>query len=144
MSGGYIPETIRARVRTQAGDRCGYCLSPQRLVLGRLEIEHIIPQAAGGPDDEDNLWLACRLCNNYKSDQTEGLDPVSGQKVPLFNPRRQQWHEHFAWSADGTEVIGRTPCGRATVLGLQLNNVIAVMVRREWVAAGWHPPRSTP
>jgi hypothetical protein len=58
----------------------------------------------------------------------------------LFNPRQQRWTEHFAWSEDGTRIIGLTDCGRATVLALQLNNVIAVMVRREWVAAGWHLP----
>jgi hypothetical protein len=109
-------------------------------VLGWLELEHIIPQAASGSDDEDNLWLACRMCNNYKSAQTEGLDPQTGQRVPLFDPRRQRWVEHFAWSSDGTRILGLTPCGRATVLCLQLNNPIAVMVRQEWVRAGWHPP----
>jgi hypothetical protein len=143
VSTGYVPESVRARVRAQAGDRCGYCLSPQRLVLGRLEIDHIIPTAQGGPDEEENLWLACRLCNNSKSDQTEGLDPETGQRVGLFDPRRQQWADHFAWSDEGTRILGRTPCGRATVLALQLNNAIAVMVRREWVAAGWHPPPSS-
>jgi L-lactate dehydrogenase (cytochrome) len=35
---------------------------------------------------------------------------------------------------------GGRQCGRATVIALQLNHVMAVMVRREWVAAGWHPP----
>ncbi|WP_260441293.1 HNH endonuclease [Microcystis sp. M31BS1] len=35
-----------------------------------LEIEHIIPKAKGGSDDEYNLWLACRLCNGYKGRQT--------------------------------------------------------------------------
>jgi hypothetical protein len=84
-----ISEETRARVRDQAGHRCGYCLAPQRLVLGWLEVEHIIPQAQGGSDDEDNLWLACRLCNNYKSDQVEGLDPQTGQRVRLFDPRRR-------------------------------------------------------
>ena len=64
-----MDEEVRTRVRSQAGDRCGYCLAPQRLVLGWLEIEHIIPQAQGGSDEEDNLWLACRLCNNYKNAQ---------------------------------------------------------------------------
>ncbi len=135
-----MDEEVRRRVRNQAGDRCGYCLAPQRLVLGWLEIEHIIPQARGGSDDEENLWLACRLCNNYKSDQIEGLDPQTGRRVRLFNLRRQRWSAHFSWSADGTRLLGKTPCGRATILCLQLNNVIAVMVRREWVAAGWHPP----
>ena len=61
MSGGNRPAEVRARVRAEAGERCGYCLSPQRLVLGWLEIEHIIPTARGGADAEDNLWLACRL-----------------------------------------------------------------------------------
>ena len=135
-----LTDETRARVRAQAGDRCGYCHSPQRYVLGPLEIDHIIPQARGGTDDEENLWLACRMCNGYKGIQTQGYDPVTGRQVKLFNPRLQRWREHFVWSEDGTRIVGLTDCGRATVLALQLNNVIAVMVRREWVAAGWHPP----
>jgi hypothetical protein len=135
-----VSDEVRARVRAQADDRCGYCHSPQRYVLGLLEIDHIIPQAQGGTDDEDNLWLSCRMCNSFKGAQTHGLDPITGRRVSLFNPRRQRWTEHFRWSEDSTRVIGLTDCGRATVLALQINNVIAVMVRREWVTAGWHPP----
>ena len=59
------------------------------------EIEHIIPTARGGTNDEDNLWLACRLCNNYKETQTQGQDPVSNQLVQLFNPRTQKWDRHL-------------------------------------------------
>ena len=135
-----ISHDLRTRVRNQAGDRCGYCHSPQKYVLGPLEIDHIIPQAQGGTDDEENLWLACRMCNGCKGTQTLGLDPATARRVNLFNPRRQRWTKHFEWSEDGIRVIGLTGCGRATVLALQINNVIAVMVRREWVAAGWHPP----
>ena len=58
-----IPDSVRERVRAQARNRCGYCLSRQELVLGVLEIDHIIPTGAGGLDDEENLWLACRACN---------------------------------------------------------------------------------
>jgi hypothetical protein len=105
-----------------------------------LEIEHIIPKARGGSDDETNLWLACRMCNSFKGAQVRGRDPLSGRRMRLFHPRRQRWRRHFSWSEDGTRIIGRTACGRATVIALQLNHVIAVMVRREWVAAGWHPP----
>lgn len=135
-----ISDEVRARVRDQAGDRCGYCHSPQKYVLGQLEIDHIIPQARGGTDEVNNLWLACRLCNSFKGMQTRGLDPVTSRRVRLFNPRKQSWTNHFAWNTDGTRIIGLTACGRATALALHLNNVIAVMVRREWVAAGWHPP----
>jgi hypothetical protein len=115
-------------------------LSPQRLVLGLLEIDHIIPKARSGTDEFENLWLACRLCNNFKGTQTDMLDPETDHRVRLYDPRRQKWSEHFQWSDDGTRILGRTPCGRATVIALQLNNVIAVLVRREWAAAGWHPP----
>ena len=140
MSPGYVPEAVQARVRAQAGHRCGYCLSRQQLVLGLLEIEHIIPTARGDTDDEENLWLACRLCNMYKGAQTHARDPVTNCRIRLFNPRRQRWSRHFTWSEDGTRIIGRTICGRATVIALQLNNFVAVTVRHAWVTAGWHPP----
>jgi hypothetical protein len=38
-------------------------------------------------------------------------------------------------------ILGKTPCGRATIEALQLNNDTAVEVRREWVSVGWHPPK---
>ena len=140
MSPPDVPESTRERVRRAAGDGCGYCRSPQRLVLARLKIEHIRPRALGGSDEEENLWLSCGLCNRYKGPHVDGLDPVSQETVGLFNPRAQAWSEHFAWSEDGTHIVGTTPTGRATVEVLRLNNAIAVEVRRNWVLAGWHPP----
>lgn len=140
MTPSWISEERRTRIRQEAGDRCGYCLSPQHLVLGTLEIDHLQPKAAGGNDEDNNLWLACRLCNNAKAAQTESFDPVTGRIVPLFNPRLQHWPDHFRWSRDGTRILGHTPIGRATIVALQLNHLIAVIVRRHWVTAGWHPP----
>ena len=105
-----------------------------------LELEHIVPRAKGGSDDEDNLWRACRSCNLFKSHQTHWTDPVTGRRVRLFNPRQQRWQRHFRWSQDGVFIIGCTATGRATVVALHVNNMVAVTVRRNWVAAGWHPP----
>lgn len=105
-----------------------------------MEVEHIIPRTKGGTSDESNLWLACRLCNNFKGAQTEGIDPATGDSVSLFHPRTDPWWEHFRWSSDGLRIEGITPVGRATEIALQLNNPIALMVRREWIQAGWHPP----
>jgi hypothetical protein len=135
-----ISEAVRARVRASAQDRCGYCQSLQKYVLGILEIEHIIPKAAGGSDDEENLWLACRLCNSYKGVQTQGQDPESDRNIKLFNPRLQKWTRHFTWINNGTYIEGITACGRATVIAMQLNNSYAVPVRQAWISAGWHPP----
>lgn len=108
--------------------------------MATLEIEHIVPKAAGGSSDESNLWLACPLCNCFKASQTQCADLRTGRVVDLYHPRKQSWGDHFRWSRDGTRIIGRTPCGRATVVALQLNNFTAVTVRRCWVNAGWYPP----
>lgn len=139
MSQAYIPADMRRSVAEAARYRCGYCLSSQAIVAIPMHVEHIIPLAAGGKTVVENLWLACPLCNGYKGTQTHAVDPDTGERVALFNPRTQNWHEHFAWSADGTDIIGQTPVGRATVAALHLNNEYVVPSRRVWVAAGWHP-----
>jgi hypothetical protein len=137
----YLPIDLVRRVREAARDRCGYCLSPQHLVMAPLEVEHIVPLAAGGLNDESNLWLSCPLCNRHKGDRAAAIDPESGAEVPLFDPRRQRWSEHFAWSADGLRVLGLTPIGRATVAALHLDDdPRALVVRAFWVSVDWHPP----
>ena len=135
-----VSENKRQQVRARAKNRCEYCLSHQDYILGRLQIDHILPFVKGGSDELSNLCLACELCNQYKWTQTDGLDLETGDVVALFHPRQQKWHEHFAWSQDGNTVIGLTACGRATVDVLRLNNELARTVRRNWVRAGWHPP----
>jgi len=135
-----LPESVRVRVRRAAGDCCGYCLSPQRLVMAKLEVEHISPRVLGGSNEELNLWLSCSFCNRYKGSQTRAIDPTTNESVALFNPREQIWSEHFRWIADGTYIMGVTDVGRATVVALKLNNELAVEVRRNWMLVGWHPP----
>lgn len=139
MTPGYITRAVRERVRAEAHNRCGYCLAPQSLAYDTLEIDHIIPEAIGGGNDRDNLWLACRPCNRNKGANTRARDPLTGQMVRLFDPRRDQWQDHFAWSDDGCVIIGQTACGRATVQALHVNNAFAVETRRFWVQAGWRP-----
>ncbi len=143
MSSVYISEAARQHVAEVAQYRCGYCLSAQKYVMDQLEIEHIIPRAVGGSSEESNLWLACGLCNGFKGIQVICFDPETSDEVSLFNPRTQSWLEHFRWDETGAYITGLTPVGRATVVALQLNNEIAITVRRNWVTAGWHPPQDT-
>jgi hypothetical protein len=104
-----------------AGHRCGYCRTPESIAGFRLSIEHIIPEAKGGRTVEGNLCLACHSCNEFKGTRVLVRDPATGKRVRLWNPRRQQWPDHFSWSEEGTEILGLTPCGRATIDGLHLN-----------------------
>lgn len=81
------------------------------------------------------------MCNDYKGAQTHAMDRASDELVHFFNPRTQKWSDHFFWSEDGVYIIGQTPCGRASVDAIQLNNEYVVLARKNWVRVGWHPPR---
>lgn len=135
-----LPAALLIRLQQQAGNRCGYCQTSARITGQPLTVDHIIPMARGGGSTEENVWLCCRRCNEYKGTQMDAIDPGTGERVPLFNPQRQAWREHFTWSGDGLQVIGLTPCGRVTVQALKMNNADIVAARRLWVSVGWHPP----
>ena len=106
-----------------------------------MELDHLVPRSLGGPTTEGNLWLACSLCNDHKNNRFLIVDPETGINVRIFNPRQQEWAEHFAWSEGVTRIDGTTTIGRATVAALHLNRPSLVLARRLWVAAGWHPPQ---
>lgn len=142
MGRSYISVDLDRRVREAAQNRCGYCLSPQHLVMARLEIEHMVPLSKNGSNDESNLWLACPICNGHKSDKVTAIDPETQEFVSLFNPRSQVWTEHFRWTEGGLKIEGLTPIGRATVVALRLvDDPEAVLVRSFWIQVGWHPPK---
>lgn len=137
---GYLPPEVRERVRQQAGERCGYCQSSERWLGIAHEVEHIVPVSVGGANQEDNLWLACRRCNSFKADRVKAIDTATNRSAPLFNPRFDQWNQHFAWSICGTQIVGRSEVGRATVEALRLNHSLIVAAREMWVRCGVHPP----
>jgi hypothetical protein len=131
--------SVRALVRSRAGQRCEYCRLHERdLPLFHFHIEHIVPKKHGGTDDARYLAWSCIHCNLAKSSNLAGRDPVSRRIVVLFNPRRQRWHRHFEW--DGPRIVGRTSCGRATILVLNLNATYRIELRSLLIEAGGFPP----
>ncbi len=135
-----ISATLRAQIQAQADYRCEYCKTSSRLVGMPLVIDHIQPQVEGGSDNPDNLAAACYRCNEFKGAKTFSVDPATNQLAALFNPRTQQWSDHFAWINGGTHIAGNTQSGRATVIALRLNNDQIVSARTLWITVGWHPP----
>jgi hypothetical protein len=140
MSRPHIAKTLRQKVAIQAGYRCGYRLTPQSFTAMPMHVGHIMPLAKGGRTDEENLWLACPLCNGHKGAQTHAVDPLTGISSLCVQPKAARVGDHSEWSADGFLIVGKSVCGRATVVALQLNNGFLVSARRRWVMAGWHPP----
>jgi hypothetical protein len=79
-------------------------------------------------------------CNLVKGARIDALDPVTGQRLALFHPRRDRWIEHFGWSENFLEVEARTATGRVTILALDLNRRKLQNLRRALIAIEEHPP----
>jgi len=84
-----ISTRLREPVARTFGNRCSYCLTPQRITGYRMRVDHIIPEAKGGRTIPENLCLACVPCNEHKGARWAARDPKTGRRVHLFNPRRQ-------------------------------------------------------
>ena len=136
----YIRVELQRQVRSHFANRCAYCQTVERLTMAIFEIEHIIPRSVGGATTFENLCLACPTCNRYKARRQAAADPLTDEIVPLYHPHQQSWSEHFVWSEDGAEIVGRTPMGRATIAALRMNRPQLIHVRRMWVKMGEHPP----
>ena len=120
--------TVRTLVRERAGDRCEYCqLKQEHLPFSTFHVEHIIARQHGGDDDPSNLALACNRCNAHKGPNLSGIDPETGEMVPLYHPREHIWEDHF-WESEAI-ITGLTSIGRATVRVLNINEERQVRLR---------------
>ncbi len=120
---------IPSGVRERAQPRCEYCGLPQAAVLFAFQIEHVIARQHRGSDDPSNLALACDRCNLHKGTNLSAIDPISGNIVAIFNPRKDRWHEHF--ELQGAVILGLTEVGRATLALLKMNVEHRVRLRTE-------------
>lgn len=127
-------------VRERAHGCCEYCCSQETFAPQPFGVEHVVPRSKRGPTVLENLAWACQGCNGHKHTKTEGVDPVSLELVPLYNPRRQRWADHFVWDSGFTRIVGLTQPGRATIETLNLNRDSLVNLRRILHAMGKHPP----
>src|SRR6202022_4282963 len=82
-------------VAPRAAHRCEYCHAPECIFNFPFEVEHIVPEAHHGPDEEFNWALACRSRNLSKSNHLTGVDDATGSDVHLYHPRLNAWDDHF-------------------------------------------------
>jgi 5-methylcytosine-specific restriction endonuclease McrA len=101
------------------------------------DIDHIISSKHGGQTTEDNLALACLDCNRFKGSDISSLDPVTGQLTPLFNPRSQNWSDHF--TLENGRIKPLTAVGRVTERLLRPNLIDRVEVRETLARCGRYP-----
>ena len=128
MSRSYIPSELRQLVEQRADHHCEYCLVSDDLAFISFEIDHIVAEQHGGQTEESNLALACFDCNRNKGPNIASIDPQSGHSAGLFNPRTDNWEDHF--QIDGPTISGLTEEGRATSQLLKMNDRQRIAQRR--------------
>ncbi|HSN78690.1 MAG TPA: HNH endonuclease [Anaerolineae bacterium] len=132
--GAHISAALRQQVFERANGRCEYCLLPENVALVPHQVDHIVALKHSGSTEPDNLALSCTLCNKHKGSDLASLDPETDTVVPLFNPRQDEWPEHFV--IEEGLIIPLTPIGRVTVRLLQFNTPPRVEERRLLLLAG--------
>jgi len=123
-----MDKSLDQLVRHRAANRCEYCLLQQRHSKLTFPIDHIVAKQHGGSTCSENLALCCGRCNYYKGPNIAGVDPQTHLLCRLFNPRIDQWHEHFEYR--GATLFGLTDIGRTTVAVLKTNVPMRLAVRK--------------
>jgi hypothetical protein len=59
-----ISKELREEVKSKFGGHCAYC---GVLLKKSFHVDHVVPVAAGGPDDVCNYFPSCRHCNTFKN-----------------------------------------------------------------------------
>jgi len=79
------------------------------------------------------------MCNTHKSAHVLGCDEHGFDDRRLFNPRKDNWDDHFVFDAVTLQLRGKTAVGQGTVNRLRMNDPIQIEARRSWLELGLSP-----
>lgn len=126
-SGHGISESRRLAILERDGGICFYC------EYEADQVDHIIPYAHGGTDDDNNLVACCQICNLIASDKVfdtleQKRDFIRDQYGPWMKKRYRRLLRKLSICADcrkvynpqekGATVVLCKACYRADCLGL--------------------------
>ena len=129
-----VSTSLRRLVKERAENFCEYCLQPQSVSLHKHEPDHIIPIQHGGKTEAENLTFSCMRCNRFKGLNVGSIDLKTGELVRFFNPRMQDWAQHF--ELDGAIIHPLTAEVRVTVKILRMNDKERVLERQRLIDVG--------
>jgi hypothetical protein len=137
MSVTYVSAELRRYVAARADRICEYCLIAEDDAFLGCAVDHVISEKHGGKTTADNLALACVYCNRSKGSDVGSIDVAGGEFVRFFNPRADDWPDHFRLV--GNRIEGITAIGRATARILGFNIWERVLERGELIKVGRYP-----
>lgn len=70
LRGGHVPQSTAKKLVAESSNECPVCGNDMRFFVSRRwpTIDHIIPVAKGGTNEELNLRVICNRCNSSKKD----------------------------------------------------------------------------
>ncbi|MGV0102454.1 HNH endonuclease [Nostoc sp. DSM 114160] len=137
MTSNSISVELRRLVIQRASAGCEYCRIHQNFSIYTHEVDHIIAVKHGGETTAENLALSCLSCNRHKGSDFATIDQLTQEIVPLFNPRRLVWDEHFY--LENARIEGKTQIGQGTARLLQFNVANRVLSRQLLISQGQYP-----
>src|SRR5262249_1854735 len=137
MSVTYIPADLRRLVVARGEGICEYCLIAQEDTFYGCAADHIISEKHGGSTAAENLAFACVACNQAKGSDVGSIHWETKAFIRLFNPRTDEWAEHF--ELVGSRIEGRTPMGVVTARLLGFNTGERVLERKTLQRVGQFP-----
>jgi hypothetical protein len=129
--------SLREQVSRRANGRCEYCRLPSEFTSMPFQLDHIIAEKHGGPTTLENLAWSCLDCNSFKGPNIAGYDGEERQTVRLYNPRTDNWADHFEW--DGPTLRPKSAIGRVTISVLRLNLPYRIAVRASLIEENAFP-----
>ncbi|MBA3695118.1 MAG: HNH endonuclease [Acidobacteria bacterium] len=126
---------MRLQVELRAAGVCEYCRIAIEDTYFGGEIDHITSLKHRGLTEFENLALACQPCNRNKGSDLGSLSESSKILVRFFNPRTDEWCEHFRLNPNG-EIEFLTEIGEVTAIILGFNNQERIAERKGLIEIG--------
>jgi hypothetical protein len=133
----YLSEDVRRFVAQRADYLCEYCLIAENDTLWGCQVDHVISLKHGGSNAVENLAYACAFCNRQKGTDLGSIDWQTGNLVRFFNPRQDNWSEHF--KLNGSTILSVTIIGEVTVRLFGFNDNSRILERQELMAENRYP-----
>ena len=124
----YIPADLRRVAIERAAGRCEYCRIRESDTFLGCQIDHIIAEKHGGQTIAENLAFTCAFCNRHKGSDIGSIAESTGEFTRFFNPRTDDWNDHFEYADFVIEYI--SPIGETTASILQFNIEERILERR--------------
>lgn len=133
----HVSAALRQLVFVRADYLCEYCLIHEDDTFFGCQVDHIISVKHGGATEANNLAYACGFCNRQKGSDIGSISRQSGQIIRFFNPRTDNWSDHF--ELEGAVIKSLTEIGEVTARILGFNDSDRLLERRILMAVGRYP-----